>query len=388
MKPYSTEQWLSRLVACPTVSRDSNLELIRLVADDLDFAGAQVSLIHNDEKTKANLLARVGPEAEGGVVLSGHTDVVPVDGQPWSRDPFSVWSQDGRLYGRGVCDMKGFIASALSTRPSNPESLRRPLWLAFSYDEEVGCVGAPSMIARLTEYSSMRPMGVIVGEPTSLRSISGHKGIAAARTHVKGYETHSSQLHRGVSAVMVAARLITKLEAMNVKLKEVNTDKRFTPDYTTIHVGTMTGGTAINITAGDASFVWDIRTIPGDSAREIIDEFIRFCDTDVLPEMKQKHSGCHITTEVLADAPGLNAPLSAPMRYLNKLAEVPLSEECVPYATEAGQFQAAGFDSVIWGPGSIDQAHQVDEWIEQSDLESCDRALHRIAHSLTKEELE
>lgn len=382
---YSTVPWLERLVAHQTVSRDSNLSLIHEVAAFLAERGGHVELIHNADQRKANLLARIGPEREGGIVLSGHTDVVPVDGQPWDSDPFKVSVVDNRLYGRGVCDMKGFIASALAQLPDNVDAWRRPLWFALSYDEEVGCVGAPSMIARLAEYEKVKPLGVVVGEPTSLQSVVGHKGIAAAKTSVRGYEAHSSQMHRGVSAVMVAARLVAKLEELGAQLREAKEDARFVPPYSTVHVGMLQGGTAINITARDASFIWDIRTIPGQSAREVIEAFERYVEEAVLPDMLAKHAGCSVHTEIIADAPGLNAPNSRAEQLVMHALGLTQSESYVAYATEAGQFQSSGFDAVIWGPGSIDQAHQPNEWIPMNDLEACDRGLTSLYATLGKE---
>ena len=381
----STKAWLERLVAHETVSRDSNLTLIHEVAAFLAERGAHVELIHNEDGRKANCLARLGPERAGGIVLSGHTDVVPVDGQSWSTNPFEVHEEGGRLYGRGVCDMKGFLASALATLPTDTSSWRYPLWLALSYDEEVGCIGAPSMIERLKNHHALKPRGIIVGEPTELVSIVGHKGIAAAKTTVRGYETHSSQMNRGVSAVMVAARLMVKLESLGAELREAKTDGRFSPGYSTVHVGLVEGGTAVNITAKDASFTWDVRTIPGQRARDVIDAFERFAQEEVLPEMLAKHAGCAIHTELLADAPGLNAPGSIADSILVETLKTEPGERYVSYATEAGQFQAAGFDAVIWGPGSIDQAHQPDEWVSMEQLDGCDSGLRKLHRSLQDE---
>lgn len=381
-----TKEWLDRLVAHPTVSKDSNLALVQDVAQYLSDQGAKVELIHNEDKRKANLLAQLGPERESGIVLSGHTDVVPVDGQPWESNPFKVKVEGNKLSGRGVCDMKGFIASALSQLPNNVKDWRRPLWFAFSYDEEVGCVGAPSMISKLESYREIEPALVIVGEPTSLQSIVGHKGIAAAETRVRGYETHSSQLQRGVSAVMVAARLIAKLESLGAELRAAKVDSRFEPEFSTIHVGMIQGGTAINITARDASFVWDVRTIPGQDARSLIEAFQRYTEEEVLPEMLAKHPDCSIHTQVLADAPGLSSPGSQAHRFLMQALGLEADERYVAYATEGGQFQQAGFDTVIWGPGSIDQAHQPNEWISAQDLKACDHHIAKIYRTL-KEEL-
>jgi acetylornithine deacetylase len=257
----NVRELLDQLVAFPTVSRDSNLPLIHFVQDYLKQHGIASTLVPNDEGTKSNLYATIGPSVPGGVVLSGHTDVVPIDGQSWHSDPFTVTEKDGRLYGRGTCDMKAFIATALALVPEM-QTLKKPIHLALSYDEEVGCVGAPRMIEQL-KTNIPTPSAVIVGEPTNLQVVTAHKGIVANRTTITGHEAHSSQTHTGVSAVMTAARLVTYLDDMAQTL-QANTpsDTGFDPACTTVHVGTIAGGTAINIISRHCEFVWDLRNIP------------------------------------------------------------------------------------------------------------------------------
>lgn len=381
MTPQSLEM-IRRLVAFDTVSRHSNLELIHYVRDYLAGHGVQSHLVGNTEGTKANLYATVGPNVEGGVVLSGHTDVVPVDGQPWSTDPFSVTEKNGRLYGRGTCDMKGFCAVALAMVPQmQAAGLKRPIHFALSYDEEIGCHGAPAMIDRLTT-DIARPQAVIVGEPTSMRPIVAHKGIAALRVTVTGHEAHSSQVQRGVSAVTIAARLISFIDDMMAE-NRANADPacRFEPPYSTLHVGVVNGGTALNIIARQCTFVWDIRCVPGDDWRQYYRRFQEYADT-LLPAMKAISPDAGIACDILADAP--------PLQDHGGPAQELVYELCghrhngvVPYAAEAGQFQERGFSVVLCGPGSIDQAHQPDEYIDIDQITACEGFLQELTRRLT-----
>ncbi|TVP85840.1 MAG: acetylornithine deacetylase [Thioalkalivibrio sp.] len=355
-------EMIDRLVAFDTVSRNSNLELIDFVRHWLSRHGVASHLVASDDGEKANLLATVGPSVPGGVVLSGHTDVVPVDGQRWTTDPFRVVERDGRLHGRGTCDMKSFLAIALALVPTMRD-LKRPIHLAFSYDEEVGCRGAPrlidAMLARIPE-----PAAVIVGEPTEMRVVSAHKGISVLRTVVTGHEAHSSQTHRGVSAVTTAARLITHLDDL---ARQRAVDGPFAPGVeppqTTIHVGTVHGGTAVNIISRECRFEWDIRAIAEDPPERILRAFRRHCDERVVPELRRIAPGCEVATELLVEAPPLAHEDANPALELAcRLAGVDTAAR-VPFAAEAGLFQRSGLHSVICGPGSIDQAHQPDEFI-------------------------
>jgi len=282
----NSKQMIEQLVGFNTVSRDSNLSLIDFVQNYLDDHGVASTRVVSDDGEKSNLYATIGPLEEGGVVLSGHTDVVPVDGQDWQTDPFLLTEDNGRLYGRGTCDMKGFIGIALSLVPQM-RLLRRPIHLALSYDEEVGCRGAPAMIEQMVT-NIPSPQAVIVGEPTSMSAVTGHKGIVGLKTTVRGYETHSSQTNRGVSAVMNAARLVGYLSAMAERLeRDTPSDNGFNPHHTSIHVGVINGGTAMNIVSRHCEFVWDVRNIPGDDPDTLIEEFEKYCKEEVLPEMRQ-----------------------------------------------------------------------------------------------------
>ncbi len=384
MTDYSEQlRWISRLVGFDTTSSKSNLSLIEFVEDYLGGLGVKTFRVGNEDGSKANLYAVVGPEKPEGVVLSGHTDVVPVEGQDWSTDPWTVTEKDGRLYGRGVADMKSFSAIGLSLVPEMlAAGLKRPIIFALSYDEEVGCLGAPSMIAEIADKLPM-PSAVIVGEPTNMKVINGHKGIGSFRVHVKGYTTHSSQTDRGVSAVEAAAALIGKVSSMRaLRAKAADPSCPFDPPYSTMTVNVVRGGTQLNIMAGEAMFEWDLRIIPGDSREEIIGEFTDFAK-GVEAEMRARAAGCRITIEQMTNAPAL-APLEDnPAADLAKAITGHNSTDVVAYAAEAGQFQEAGFSTVICGPGSIDQAHQPDEYITLEQVYAGTDFIRRLIERLS-----
>ncbi|GEN24778.1 acetylornithine deacetylase [Halomonas cupida] len=383
----NAEELLDTLVGFATVSRDSNLELIAFVEDYLDQLGVEHWRIESDDGTKANLLARIGPNVEGGVVLSGHTDVVPVDGQPWTTDPFTLTQgtgdNEGRLYGRGTCDMKGFIACALAEVPRWLASdLKVPVWLALSYDEEVGCVGAPRMIKRLMA-SHPRPAAVIVGEPTLMEPIVAHKGATNFRTTVTGRESHSSQVYQGVSAIHVAARLVTRIEDVMAELKEEGrVDESFSVIHSSLHVGRIEGGTAINIMARRCTFEWEIRHLPTDDARELlarVEANAKRLEADMrtrAPEASVVTEALNTTVPALADRDNREA-----LTLCHELLDSQ-GAGAVAYATEAGQFQLAGLPTVICGPGSIGQAHQPDEYIDISQLEAGSRFMQALGERL------
>ncbi|MBI1365023.1 MAG: acetylornithine deacetylase [Alphaproteobacteria bacterium] len=363
-------RWIERLVAYDTTSSKTNLPLIDDVEAYLKDAGAKTFRVYNDEGDKANLYAVVGPMTEGGVVLSGHTDVVPVEGQAWATDPFKVVEKDGKLYGRGTADMKSFSAIALSLVPEMTKAdLKRPIIFALSYDEEIGLFGAPRMIAEIRR-NVPAPHAVIVGEPTMMKVIEGHKGIASFKTTVTGFTTHSSQTDRGVSAVEAAAKLIVKLAAMReARAARADPDCPFTPPYTTVTVNVVEGGTQVNIMAGACSFRWDCRSIPGDSAAAALAEFSEYAKA-VEAEMRARAPSCRIVTEQITNAPPLGRGADTAAADLAKSLTGLNSTGFVSYATEAGQFQDADFSVVVCGPGSIDQAHQADEFISLEQVEA------------------
>ncbi|WP_163575017.1 acetylornithine deacetylase [Halomonas faecis] len=375
---------LECLVGFATVSRDSNLALIEWVEAFLDEHDVEHWRIESDDGSKANLLARIGPATAGGVVLSGHTDVVPVDGQPWSSDPFTLVDKgDGRLYGRGTCDMKGFLACALAQVPSwTGRRLEKPIWLAFSYDEEVGCIGAPRMIERLLA-DHPRPAAVIVGEPTLMQPVVAHKGATNLRTTVTGRASHSSQVDQGVSAIHVAARLVTKIEDVMAELKaEGRVDEAFNVVHSSLHVGKIAGGTAINIMARECTFEWEIRHLPQDRFEDLLGRVDAYA-AELQAEMRRRAPEAGIATEALnVTVPALADDDNAEVLSLchELLGERPAG--AVAYATEAGQFQREGLPTVICGPGSIGQAHQPDEYIEREQLEAGERFMVALGERL------
>lgn len=376
---------LEKLVAFDTVSRNSNLAFIDFVRDILARHGIESRLVYNDDRTKANLLASVGPDVAGGIVLSGHTDVVPVDGQDWHTDPFSVVERGGRLYGRGTADMKSFLAialAALDTMKTAP--LKAPLHFAFSYDEEVGCLGAPSLI-RFLNQELPAPRAVIVGEPTEMKVVSAHKGITGVRTTVTGHESHSSQTHRGVSAVMAAAELIQYLRGLNDEAAAKGPHNTlFEPTHTTITVNVIEGGTAINIMAGHCTFQWDVRALPEDNPDRYIRRFMDHCAREVLPRLRAIAPGCNIETIPRAGTPALKPEPESAAEQLCRMLTGDNVTRAVSFAAEAGQFQQQGLSTVICGPGSISQAHQPDEFIEISQVEAGTKFMLGLVRHLSR----
>jgi acetylornithine deacetylase len=361
---------LADLVGFDTTSRDSNLELIAYAEDILARNGIESRRVPNADGTKANLMAIIGPHVEGGVALSGHTDVVPVDGQPWTSDPFVLTRKGERLYGRGTSDMKSFLAITLAAVPDMVEAgLKKPLYVAFSYDEEIGCLGAPDMIA---EFAALDPppAAVLVGEPTDMQAISGHKGIASFRVTVSGREAHSSLTHMGVSANMAAIRLMNSLVNLSEKLeRDADPASPFLPKGATLTVGQVNGGTAVNILARECVFIFDLRTPPGMDPFAILKDFLTECEAmDAALKARASEAGVRVENRSLTPsfAPEPGGVAEALARGLAG-DNGPL--RVAPYAAEAGQFQGAGFSTVICGPGSIDQAHQPDEFIEISQIE-------------------
>ncbi len=377
------KQWLARLVAFDTTSSKSNLALIKDVESHLHAFGAETRRVWNAERTKANLYAILGPNVAGGVVLSGHTDVVPVAGQLWDSDPFIVVERDGLLYGRGTADMKSFLAATLSLTPEMAKAeLKRPIIFALSYDEEIGLLGAPHMIAEIRE-KLPAPSAVIVGEPTMMEAIDGHKGIASFRTTVTGYTTHSSQTDRGVSAVEAAAKLIVAISEMRERrAKAADPNSPFKPPHSTMTVNVAAGGTQVNIMAGECAFNWDCRVIPGDSAKAIYQEFLETARR-IEAEMRKRAPSCRIETAQMSDAPPLAPNPDNPAADLVKSLTGRNATGVVSYAAEAGQFQEAGFATVVCGPGSIDQAHQPNEFIAVDQLAEATAFTRRLIARLS-----
>lgn len=375
---------LAKLVAFDTTSRGSNLALIQWVEGYLADLGVPTRRVPNADGTKSNLMATIGPAVEGGIVLSGHTDVVPVDGQPWSSDPWTLTERDGRLYGRGTCDMKGFLALALAAAPELAKAtLSRPVHLAFSYDEEIGCLGAPDMIAVIAA-EVPKPALVVVGEPTDMVAVRGHKGIATFTVTVTGREAHSSLTHLGVSANMVAIKLMAMLVELSERLeREADPASPFTPKGASLTIGMIHGGTAGNILARECAFLFDLRTPAGQDPMALLtDVFAAAARMDAEIKAKAPEGGVKIERRSLtpALAPEENGVAEA---FARRLAGDNGPPRVVPYAAEAGQFQGAGFSTVICGPGSIDQAHQPDEYVEISQMQRGATFMRRLIEELS-----
>jgi acetylornithine deacetylase len=356
---------MEHLVGFPTVSRDSNLALIDWVQDYLAGHGITAYRHYNDDATKAALFAHVGPIVGGAVVLSGHTDVVPVDGQPWDSDPFDVVQKDGRYYGRGTCDMKGFDAIAIwALVQAHVLGVRRPLQLALSYDEEIGCTGAPPMIAAM---QPLLPRGsaVIVGEPSNMQVVTAHKAGSGYTVRVTGFEVHSSLLPQGVSAIMESARVIDWVNDTNAGLQAADpTDEAamFNPPFTTMHVGNIHGGTARNITAKDCWFDFEMRAVPDEDVAALRQRFIDKVRA-VEADMQKVNPDTGMELVPLFDVPGLRPEQDGVAEAMVRAITGDNGQHVVSYGTEAGQFQAAGYSAVVCGPGDIAQAHQPNEYI-------------------------
>ena len=373
-KTYTPVEMIGRLVSFDTTSRESNLPLIEFVRDYLAAHGVESVLIQDAEGRKANLYATVGPPDAPGIALSGHTDVVPVDGQPWNTDPFQLVEKDGRLHGRGTADMKSFCAIALALIPEFvARRLHTPIHLALSFDEEIGCLGAPLMIDQLGAALGPKPKLAIIGEPTGMAVVNAHKGVVCLRTKVRGLEAHSSATHRGVNAVQYAAMLIGFLIEMAAEMAARQApESGFEPPHTTIQVGTIDGGTAQNIVPLDCAFTWEYRLLPGTEPHEIENRFERFANETVLPMMRAVGPETGIETETICSVPGLRPDRGSPAEPLAMALARTNHTEVVSFATEAGQFQRAGVPAVVCGPGHIAQAHQPDEYIELSQIRACE----------------
>lgn len=381
MTPF---QLMEKLVSFPTVSRDSNLPLVDWVEDYLSSHGITAHRHYNEENDKAAIFAHVGPEVEGGLVLSGHTDVVPVDGQPWADDPWTVVERDGKYFGRGTCDMKGFDALSIwALVEAHHRGVKRPLQLALSYDEEVGCTGAPPMIDRMLEVLP-KASAVIVGEPSMMKAVTGHKGGQGFWTHVVGFEVHSSIMHTGVNAIMFGAKLIdwaNQVNAESMAKTPAPLAAMFDPPWTTAHVGVISGGTAHNITAKDCRFGMDFRAVPGESLTDWRDRYLVRV-REVEAEMQAIHPAARIDITEKFEVPGLKPEEKGEAETLVRAITGDNGGHVVSYGTEAGQFQERGYSAVICGPGDIAQAHQPDEYITKAQFEAGHDFMRRLLERL------
>ena len=377
---YTPREMIGRLVAFDTTSRSSNLNLIDFVSDYLKGHGLTPRLIPNPEGTKANLLVTLGPDVPGGIILSGHTDVVPVDDQPWDTDPFTVTEKDGKLFGRGTADMKSFSAVALALVPEFlARGVKVPIHIALSYDEEVGCLGVRPMIADIVR-DVPKPKLAIIGEPTDMKVVNAHKGIRSFRTTITGREAHSSQTHKGVNAVMVAAELIMYLSELAEQMRRRGDPSgRFDPPYTTTQSSTIQGGTALNILARHCTFQWEYRYLPGTDQHELFNLFEAHVREKILPRLRQVAPEADIETLPRAHVPPLMPNDNCPAEALAKQLTGRNDTEAVSYGTEAGLFQDADIPAVVCGPGNIAQAHKPNEFIELSQIDACVTFMRRLS---------
>ncbi len=384
MSDGATLSLLARLVAFDTTSRNSNLELIAFVEDYLTGHGVASRRIYDDTGTKANLFATIGPQDVAGYMLSGHTDVVPVDGQTWTSDPFTLRREDGRVYGRGACDMKGFLACCLAAVPDLVRRpLARPIHLAFSYDEEVGCLGARGLVADLGA-RGIAPLACFVGEPTSMQVVTAHKAKRSLRATVTGLSCHSSLSPHGVNAVEYAARLIGRIAEVGAGLAAGPRDELFDVPVTTTHVGTIAGGTVLNIVPDECVFTFEVRALPREDADAPLREIEAFAREVLEPEMRARHPQAAIRFDMTSTFPGLDTGPEADVTLLAKRLAGRNDHAKVAYGTEAGLFDEAGIPTVVVGPGSITEAHKPDEFIEIAQLARCDRFIADLAEIATR----
>lgn len=374
---------IKRLVGFDTTSRDSNLTLIDYVRDYLSGHGVESRLVFDETGKKANLFATIGPQDEPGIVLSGHTDVVPVDGQEWSTDPFALVEKDGKLFGRGTCDMKSFVAVTLALVPEFKRSqLKVPVHLAYSYDEEVGCLGVRRLLDDLRK-NDVRPLACVVGEPTGMKVIRAHKGKIAVRCHVRGFECHSSLAPQGVNAVQYAAEIVAYITAMNRRFAADGPfDREFDVPHTTAHTGVIRGGTALNIVPKDCSFDFEFRHLTAHDPRALLAEVRNFVDSKLVPEMRKVQADTGISWEELSTFPGLTTSEDAEIVQRAKAASGHNSTSKVAFGTEAGLFEAAGIPTVVCGPGDIEQAHKPNEFVALEQVAQCETFLRRFVERM------
>ncbi len=386
MTQLNSEQLLGRLISYDTTSTTSNLELIDFVRNYLDNFSIQSKLVYNDDKSCANLYATIGPDDVAGVMLSGHTDVVPTSGQNWHSDPYQIKADDEAFYGRGACDMKGFLACVLAGVPHmSSEKLSTPLHLAFSYDEEIGCVGVKKLINSMQGFE-VKPKIGIIGEPTDMAMVLGHKGKAAFQVEVTGSSCHSAYINSGVNAVEYAAELIAYIRKMNDEVQQrKQLDGSYTVPYSSFHVGNIQGGTALNIVPKQCLFEFEIRNLPQDDLDALVHEVKHYAQDVLLTDMRQRFEGSQISFSPISNYPGLNTSRdSKVIAYTQSINPVNKFGHNVSFGTEAGLFdQHLGINSIVCGPGSIDQAHKPDEFVSREQLQYCDQMIKNLINRCT-----
>ncbi|MEP5154287.1 acetylornithine deacetylase [Planktotalea sp.] len=379
-----TKRILADLIAFPTVSADSNLDMIAYLANRLEESGADVDVQTDASGRKANLFATLGPQRDGGIVLSGHSDVVPVTDQTWQSDPFILQERDNRLYGRGSCDMKGFIAACIALAPRFAQQVgERPLHFAFTYDEETGCIGAKHLVDDLKR-RAIKPALTIIGEPTMMRIIEGHKGCHEYSTHFHGLEGHGSAPDLGVNAVEMAVRYVARLLELRDELKTLAPhNSPFDPPWTTINTGALNGGHVHNVIPPKASVDWEMRPVQNSDATFVKDALQHYCEQTLLPAMRAVYPDSDITTEVIGEVAGLLPTDQNEARKIVSELTGANTADVVAFGTEAGLFQELGMDVVVCGPGSIEQAHKADEYLASDQLEQCLTMLDGLGKKLS-----
>ena len=383
MTLQATVDLLERLIAYPTVSTDSNLELILDLSGRMQSLGARTHIFGDETGTKATLFASLGPDKPGGILLSGHSDVVPVTDQDWTSDPFEMRRADGLLYGRGTCDMKGFIAASIVMAERYAAMpLKRPVHFAFTYDEETGCLGAQALIPELNRLG-IKPDIAIIGEPTEMRVIEGHKGCCEYTTRFEGLEGHGSSPELGVNAAEYAVRYVTRLMELRGDLRaRTPIGSRFDPPYTTINIGRVQGGHAHNVIVGKAEVDWEFRPVQDSDMRFVKSAMEAFVTDELLPQMRAVYPQADIAMETVGEVPGLEPMTENAARDLMATLLGANSAGVVPFGTEAGLFQQMGMDVILCGPGSIAQAHKPDEFVSLDQLEMCLGMLERLGDRL------
>ena len=375
----NSEEILARLVAFDTTSRTSNLQLIDFIRNLLDDHGIESLLVHNDDQSRANLYATIGPDDIGGVMLSGHTDVVPTTGQNWHSDPYHLKTEDKLLVGRGSCDMKGFIACVLAGLPQiTTGTLKMPIHLAFSYDEEVGCLGAKKLVDAMTGFE-VKPRIGLIGEPTNMSIVLGHKGKLSYRVTVSGLSCHSAYISNGVNAVEYAAELIAFIRNMNMRVQEELIDHSYTVPHSTFHVGTISGGTALNIVPKQCEFEFEIRNLPQEDLDALVHEIRHYATDVLLADMKSRYPDSEIRFDETSSYPGLHTdPASTVIGYTRSINPIDNIGDNVSFGTEAGLFDGIGVNCLVCGPGSIDQAHKPDEFVSREQMQTCDQMIENL----------
>ena len=375
-----------RLIAFPTVSRDGNIELIRYIADYLSGAGIEAELYPHQDGDRASLFATVGPHKRGGVVLSGHTDVVPVDGQAWTSDPFRLTRREDRLFARGAADMKGFVACAIEALvAAKDEDLARPLHVAFSYDEEIGCVGVRPMLAELSA-AGIRPEWVLIGEPTSMQVATGHKGKTGIRATCRGHAAHSALAPSGLNAIHLASDMLTGIRELQAEIERTGRrDEDYDVPYTTLHAGVIKGGTALNIVPDNCEMLFEIRNIAGDDPKSIMDQFFDRAEA-IVSKSKSQFPEAEIRLDIFNEYPGLGTDEAGAVAERALSLSGQSNRIKVAFGTEGGLFQEVlGTTAIVCGPGSMDQGHKPDEFVTVRQMEECRSMLLRVTDTLKED---